>query len=1067
MQRAVGLAKLTRPRLYRVVPRERLFERLDRARERPVVWISSPPGAGKTTLVSSYLEARGCPALWYQVDSGDADPASFFYYLSQAVPAGQAPLPLLTPEYLPDLAGFTRRFFRELYGRLPRPAAIVFDNYHEVPEASVLHAVFRDALAEVPEGVCIIVTSRSEPPAELVRLRLSQALARLDWEGMRITLAEASQLATLQQPQGGAADEARTRALWERSGGWAAGLVLILEHERTAEAPSLPAAAFLPESRQALFQYFASEILSHAAPEVRHLLLRTAYLTRITVSMAQLVSGDLEAAQHLEALYRQRYFIDRREEGGGVYQYHGLFREFLQARAQASLEPAERMLLQRRSARLLELDGRPEDAFPLHAATEDWPAATKMIVGLAPVLIGQGRWQTVKGWIGALPPQVVAGEPHLLHWLGACELSVNPADARRALEAAYDGYAAAGDAAGQTAAAAAIIESYYFEWSTFAPLNRWIAALADLLARQPAFASPGAELQVRSALLCAALYRQPQHPMLKAQPARVLALLEAEAPLPQRITAGTILLNYYCFLGSFDAAERVVGLLRPHLADPCATPVNQVWWRVALGYYRMLCADHAGAAGALDEAQRLARDNGLAFIQPAVLGQRALAALSFGDTEGARGLLDRFQALINPARRMDAAFMHLDRSWLELLLQRLPAAARHGQLALEMAFETGAVTIQTFCLTGKAQLLAMAGQYAEARTCAHGVRLRTAGVDSRLLEFHTLLIEAYAALHLGDDDEGLALLRAALALGRRQEYRNTLRWLPAMMSSLLARAIEEGIEPAYAAALVRARGLLPASPDSDAWPWPLRIHTLGRFAVAIDDVPLRAAGKAQAKPLKLLKAIVAAGGRDAAAAGLAAQLWPQAEGDAADRALDVTLFRLRKLLRHDKAVLVSQGRLSLNPVLVWVDAWAFERLADRAGHAHDAREAERLLQLYGGNFLDGDEDDAWALPMRDRLRSKFLRAVGSLGQRWEQAGCWEQAAHAYQRGLEVDNLSEQLYCQLMVCYQRQGRVAEAVEVYRRCRQVLSVVLGVKPSAATSALYQAIVAGDPDSEQARR
>jgi ATP/maltotriose-dependent transcriptional regulator MalT len=75
---ASRLAKLTPPRSEGLLRRERLFEQLDQARTRPAVWIAAPPGAGKTSLLASYLDARKLPTLWYQLDSGDADPATFF-----------------------------------------------------------------------------------------------------------------------------------------------------------------------------------------------------------------------------------------------------------------------------------------------------------------------------------------------------------------------------------------------------------------------------------------------------------------------------------------------------------------------------------------------------------------------------------------------------------------------------------------------------------------------------------------------------------------------------------------------------------------------------------------------------------------------------------------------------------------------------------------------------------------------------------------------------------------------------------------------------------------------------
>ena len=80
-RRLATLAKFSRPRLYNVQKRERLFQLLDERRAHPIIWIAGPPGSGKSTLVASYVEARKLPGVWFQADPGDADPATFFHYL--------------------------------------------------------------------------------------------------------------------------------------------------------------------------------------------------------------------------------------------------------------------------------------------------------------------------------------------------------------------------------------------------------------------------------------------------------------------------------------------------------------------------------------------------------------------------------------------------------------------------------------------------------------------------------------------------------------------------------------------------------------------------------------------------------------------------------------------------------------------------------------------------------------------------------------------------------------------------------------------------------------------------
>ena len=78
-RKRASLGKTSRPSLSGILPRKRLFSLLDEARERPVAWVSGPPGCGKTTAVASYLDHSSIYCVWYQLDEGDADVATFFY----------------------------------------------------------------------------------------------------------------------------------------------------------------------------------------------------------------------------------------------------------------------------------------------------------------------------------------------------------------------------------------------------------------------------------------------------------------------------------------------------------------------------------------------------------------------------------------------------------------------------------------------------------------------------------------------------------------------------------------------------------------------------------------------------------------------------------------------------------------------------------------------------------------------------------------------------------------------------------------------------------------------------
>ena len=236
--------------------------------------------------------------------------------------------------------------------------------------------------------------------------------------------------------------------------------------------------------------------------------------------------------------------------------------------------------------------------------------------------------------------------------------------------------------------------------------------------------------------------------------------------------------------------------------------------------------------------------------------------------------------------------------------------------------------------------------------------------------------------------------------------------------------------------------------------WPVRIHTLGRFAVILRDKPLFIGSQVQTKPLELLRKLIALGGRGVAVDKLAQELRPNTTEKAAKHALETTLYRLRKLL-GDRCVEMKSGCLTIDADYCWVDIWSVEQLFDTAEQrTSPVIQMKELFELYQGPFLESD-DAPYVLIQRERLHSKFLRAVGQIGGALLSSGEHERAIECYQRGIEADPMAEELYRCLMRCFYELGRSAEAMAVYWRCQKTLTCILGVEPSIQTEMLYQEI------------
>jgi DNA-binding SARP family transcriptional activator len=1056
--RPTTLAKLSPPRLFRPVPRERLFAWLDQRRTHAGMWVCGPPGAGKTTLLASYLERRALPSLWYQVDDGDNDAATFFYYLREAAastfPRRRISLPLLAPESLADLPGFTRRYCRSLFARLPRPCVLVLEDVHEA--AATLSAVVRDVLNEVPEGVCCMLTSRTEPPPELSRQLSTQALNVLDWEALRLTLEETARVVAQVRPMG----EDAIRNLHATCGGWAAGLALLLQRERAGVVSEVRRA----DPRQAVFNYLSCEIFDRVPRENRDLLMRIAFLPQMTAAMAQELGGDVDAASVLNALHRRQLFTEKftekRDGAEPTYQFHPLLRAFLLARVQDAHSAAECARLKRRSALVLDRHGDTEEALRLYLDCGEWHAAVALIVRAAPSLMAQGRGRALVDAIGALPREVVAAEIWLSYWLGAARLARDPVAARGHLAHAYAGFKQRDDVTGCYLAIGGVLESYCLAWSELISADPWIAEVETLLRRNPDFPSPEIEARVLSSLQCV-IFRAPQHGALTRWTERALELMRASASSDLRLKLASFVLLHHVWCGDLQGVGPLLAAARPLLNAKGTAPLPMIVWKTYESQYYRQTGLPESALQAVQAILELSHATGVHMMDGLAYAEGAYGGLHCGQLGLTEQFVAKMESVLDPARRLDVAHLDLLRSGLMLHRGKPSAALKWAEAGLSICEACGFPLGLGACHIGLAQALIERGQHAIARSHLDTAREVGRGMANPWMAHSSLLLEAYSLLQTGEDVAALSALREGFAIGRQRGYGVIIPWaLPKVMARLCNAALAAGIEADHVRTLIKRRGLKPEASTNERWPWPIKLYTFGRFSIVRDDRPVVFTGKTPKKPIALLKTILAFGGREVSERRLADALWAGDEADAAHDALAVNLHRLRKLLGDNGSVILRDGRVSLDASRCWVDAWEFERLLGQASSACDeggAALAERALALYRGAFLDSERDEAWSLSMRERLRSKFTRHCAELARRQEAAGQWEQAVESYRRGLEAEQLAEE-FCQgLLRCYRRLDRRAEGIATYRQLRHALAVVLGTTPCAATDALYRELTA----------
>jgi len=219
----------------------------------------------------------------------------------------------------------------------PSPAASTWTSRPQRRHSGPVHATVGYLLDRLPEGLRLMLATRSDPPLRLGRRRALGELTELRAADLRFTEQETAEL--LRRAAGAAAPGltgTAIEALTIKTEGWVAGLQLA--------GLSLPAqddieafvAAFSGSHRYVL-DYLTEEVLDRQPDQVRDFLLETSVLDRLSGELCDAVTGRGGGQAMLERIERAGLFLMPLDEVRGWWRYHHLFADLLQTRLRSEM----------------------------------------------------------------------------------------------------------------------------------------------------------------------------------------------------------------------------------------------------------------------------------------------------------------------------------------------------------------------------------------------------------------------------------------------------------------------------------------------------------------------------------------------------------------------------------------------------------------------------------------------------------------------------------------------------------------------------------------------------------
>jgi LuxR family maltose regulon positive regulatory protein len=1032
---------------------------------RKLVLVSAAAGYGKTALLVEFVSQTDYPVAWLRLDDSDRDLVALITDLANALhtrfPGYESDVPRLAASPTATPAELATAMAREFDSALEDYFVLVLDDFHLVDSVPANSVFFNALLARLPDQAHLVMAGRTLPPLRFPQLAAKNQVAGLSEEHLRFRPNEVQAL--LKQRNQTELPPDAAESLVANTEGWITGILL------TTHLMWQGLMAHLIEARQSespLFDYLATEVLDQQTEPLRQFLLESAVLPEMEPETVDKILGRTDSGHLLHMANNSRLFINAVGEEFRVYQYHHLFRDFLQERLRAQ-DAARMRLLQTRTAEWYLANGMPEAAVTYFVLAAELHQAARVAEEQAAAMFKAGRQATLRRWAEQLAA-VAEAAPRLHLYLATADIdSGEMKKAEAELAVAVAGYTRRADQTG-------LLEVGLRRTWALIRKNQFPPALESALA-----AAEEARAQHLAASEALALRYAGECHVAMGEGAEAQGVLQSAVALLENtdsrydlaLTLGD-LANAHRLRGqttpASEAQRQALTIMRAEAAvGPLANLLNDTGWDLhMLGQYE-------GALATYAEALDWARRGGMANAEMAVLAGQADVLADLGEIERANEL---YREALSKADAgggwtlivyLHCALARQDRRTRNFVgalewLRRAEAVAQGRRMSLPLA-NVGSL---------RGIVLVEMGRVDEGRALLIDVCAALEHAETPVDHSQALFFCARADFAAGDYEASATHLAQALAVAERVGYDQMLLSEAARGADLLqAAAAHQELAPRVAALLARAislggvaarlaeRGIIsPAPRTAVERQTGLLVRGLGPTQVLRDGREIPKASWGSARPRELLFYLV--DNMPVARDQVLNTFWPDMPQARAVANLHQTLWRMRKAIGTEVITLDENGFRHAPGLIIHSDVIQFEALGRAAvGFSHsDLRRLgalESAVTLYTGEYL-ADISADWAADRRRSLSELFVRLLSDYADELLALTRYSDAREALTRALAVEPLRDELHGRMLVCLAALGRRFEVVDYYRRYRDTLRSELGLDPPANIRSLYSTLI-----------